>query len=169
MKTSHNIEIRIAQIEDLPALVEIYNQAILTGGVTAHLTTFQAKERNKWFKNHTPNQYPILVAAQNTTVVGYASISPYREGRKGLEPTIELSYYIHSDHHRKGIGYSLLKAGLETAKKLNYKNVFCVLLASNEASASLLDIFNFKLWARLPKVARINGEYFDHLYFGREI
>ena len=55
------MNIRIADLKDLEALVEIYNQSIATGHKTADLTPFRTDDRKEWFEGHTPDKYPILV------------------------------------------------------------------------------------------------------------
>ncbi|NNE29840.1 MAG: N-acetyltransferase [Saprospiraceae bacterium] len=169
MKELSKISIRLATMEDLPDMVEIYNQAILAGEKTADLSPFKPEGRTQWFDNHKPDKYPILLATLDSKPVGYLSISPYREGREALLKTVELSYYVHSDFHRRGIGRNLLEEGMHKAKALGFETVLCILLCVNEASISLLRKFDFELWAKLPSLANINGQYFDHCYYGKKL
>ena len=65
------IETRIAKIEDLPQIVEIYNQAIVSKKSTGDTRKFTVEERLGWFKDHDPNKYPIIVAYNSNKILGY--------------------------------------------------------------------------------------------------
>ncbi|VAW65107.1 hypothetical protein MNBD_GAMMA11-2113 [hydrothermal vent metagenome] len=106
--------IRTATHEYLDTIVAIYNQAIMAGQQTANTETFSVSERVSWFKHHETGQHPVCVALQQFTknhkmVIGYLSLSEYHSGRQALMKTAEVSYYIHLQHHGKGIGTGLLR------------------------------------------------------------
>lgn len=98
------IIIRIGLNKDLKEIVEITNQAIRTKIFTGFTEEFTVNGRKRWFKEHIKSKYPILVAENEGKIVGWISISPYRSGRKALEKTVEVSYFVHEDYKRKGIG-----------------------------------------------------------------
>ncbi len=75
------MNIRTASFEDLETIVEIYNQSIAAGQKTADIMPVTTKDRGKWFEDHTPDKYPILVAEDGNVIVGYLTISAYRPGR----------------------------------------------------------------------------------------
>ncbi len=64
------MNIRIAELKDLKAIVEIYNQAIAAGEKTADNTPFSLDDRKSWFSHHIPDKYPILVAEEAGSVIG---------------------------------------------------------------------------------------------------
>ena len=114
-------------------------------------------------------KYAVLVALENNVVVGYASISPYREGRDAFTNTAELSYYVDFNHHKKGIGTQLIEESLEHAANNGIKVLVSILLSVNTASIKLLEKHGFYLWGTMPNTAEIDGQKMNHLYFGREI
>ena len=71
--------IRLANIDDLPKIVDIYNQAIVSKKATGDLKEFSINDRIDWFQKSSPDQYPIYVAELKNTIVGYAG-KAYREG-----------------------------------------------------------------------------------------
>lgn len=160
------MNIRIAKIEDLGAMVEIYNQAIAVGQKTADLTPVSVEERKTWFQAHPADRYPILVAEQDGTILGYLTLSAYRPGRMALRHTAEVSYYVHFDHHRKGVASKLLRQAIEICPTLQIKTLFAILIDSNEASIKLLEKFGFERWGHLPRVAEFGGVEFGHYYYG---
>ncbi len=163
------MNIRIAKIEDLEAIVNIYNQAIAVGHKTADTTPVTIDGRKKWFDEHTPDKYPILVAQDNDEVIGYLTISSYRPGREALRYSAEVSYYIHFDHHRKGIASKLLQEAIKICPSLQIKTLFAILIDNNHGSVQLLEKFGFKKWGHMPLIAEFDGIEVGHLYYGLRI
>ena len=87
----------------------IYNQAV-EAEATADITPVTVDARRDWFLRHVPERHPILVAEVDGRIVGWASLSEYREGRGALRHTAEISYYVDFDHHGQGIGSALIEA-----------------------------------------------------------
>ena len=162
------VPIRLANINDLPAIVTIYNQAIQQKFLTADTKPFSVIERIAWFEKF-DERYPLFVYTIDDIVVGWASISPYRPGRQALRHTVELSYYVHQDHKSKGIGTALIKHALGSCKTLGYKNVITIILDRNEPSIRLMQKLGFEQWAYLPFVADFDGVECGHVYFGLRI
>ena len=163
------MSIRLAEYKDLEALVEIYNQAILKHRCTADMDIFSVEERACWFEEHQSLEYPIYVYEFNNKVVGYLYFNGYRQGRKAMRYTAEISYYIHNDYQRLGIGTKLMAFAIEKSKELNYKNLIAILLEFNLPSIKLLKTFEFKEWGCLPGIADFDGEICSHLYYGLKI
>jgi phosphinothricin acetyltransferase len=163
------MNIRIAILEDLEAIVEIYNQAIAAGQKTADITPVTADVRKTWFETHTPNKYPILVAEEGDVIVGYLTISPYRPGRMALRHTAEVSYFVHFEHLRQGIASNLLKHAIRMCPSLEIKTLFAILIDSNHGSIRLLEKYGFEKWGQLPRVAEFYGIEVGHLYYGLRI
>ena len=158
--------IRRANIHDLKAIVEIYNQAILTGKSTADLTPVKPNSKVEWFNQHIPDRYPIFIAETENNVAGWISLNPYRSGRQALRFTAEVSFYIHNDFQRKGIGAKLLDFTIREGPKFGIKTIFAIILEHNYPSISLVEKFKFEKWGFLPKVADFDGEEVGHFYYG---
>ena len=62
--------IRLAQIEDLPALVDIYNQSIPSKHSTGDTQPLRVEDRLTWFREHLPEKHPIFVAEVDGGVAG---------------------------------------------------------------------------------------------------
>lgn len=163
------MNIRIASFDDIEAMVDIYNQAIAAGQKTADITPVTAEDREKWFENHTPDRYPILVAEKDNVIIGYLTISAYRPGRMALRYTAEVSYYVHFEHHRKGIASKLLQRAVGMCPSLQIKTLFAILLDSNQGSIKLLEKYGFEKWGHMPRVAEFDGIEAGHLYYGLRI
>ncbi|APM37888.1 GNAT family N-acetyltransferase [Clostridium kluyveri] len=163
------MSIRLAEYKDLEQMVKIYNQAIETHRCTADMDTFSVEERISWFQEHQCLEYPLYVYEIDNKVVGYLHFTGYRKGRRAMRYTAEISYYIHNDYQRQGIGTKMMEFALEKSKELNLKNLIAILLEWNIPSIRLLEKFGFKEWGYLPKVADFDGEVCSHLYYGLKV
>jgi phosphinothricin acetyltransferase len=162
------MSIRIARTFDLEAIVEIYNQAV-AARATADMIPLTVEGSEDWFRRHAPERHPILVADLGGEVAGWASISEYRPGRGALRHTAEISYYVDSAHHRRGVGSGLVSAAIDRCPSLAIKTLFAILLADNVASVRLLEKLGFEEWGHLPRVADFDGREVGHLYYGLRV
>ncbi len=161
--------IRTARKEDLPGLVEIYNQAVAAGQKTADTIPVTVEGRRTWFEAHPPEKYPVLVYEDGDSILGYLEISAYRPGRMAVQHTAEASVYIHFSHHRKGIASALVRYAVGFCPALRIKTLIAIVLESNQASISQLEKFGFERWGFLPGIAEFEGKEVGHIYFGLRI
>ena len=158
--------IRMADRKDLEAIVQIYNMAVHAQFETADTSAVSVNSRLGWFSAHSPAAYPIYVYEVDGTVVGWISLSPYREGRNALRYTIEISYYVHQDFKRQNIGSKLIEKAIAEASSLNYKTIFAIILDKNEASIFLLLKYGFQKWGHMPNIANFDGVECGHVFYG---
>lgn len=158
--------IRKADISDLESINDIYNQAVDSRNSTADLDFISLPERELWFTEHNEKKYPVFVYEIDNKVVGWLSVSPYRKGRRALESVVEVSYYIHNDYHRQGIGTELMSYILDNVGAYNISHIVCILLNINSGSIKLLEKFGFENWALLPDIVDLDGKICSHLYMG---
>ena len=158
--------IRLAKQEDIESVVEIYNQAIDAKFQTAFTEKLDKVEKLEWFSQFRDSQYPMFVYTESEKVVGWFSVTPYRQGRGALRYTVEISYYIHAHHQRKGIGQKLLQHALDACRQLNYKTAIAIILDKNIPSIRLMEKFGFEKWGHLPFVADFDGVECGHVYYG---
>jgi L-amino acid N-acyltransferase YncA len=161
--------IRIAVVEDLASITEIYNQAIEVGFQTAFTETFRTEDRVDWFYAHIDEAHPIFVFEKEGQIAGWLSVSDYRQGRGALRYAAEVSYFIHKDFQRQGIGAHLLSHAVEACRALGYKTLLAIILEPNAASAALLEKFRFEKWAYLPRIADFDGVECSQVYYGLKL
>lgn len=161
--------IRFAQIDDLPTIVDIYNQAIPSHQSTGDTQPLRVEDRVTWFEEHRPEKHPIFVAEMDRQVAGWCSLSAYRPGRSAFRFTAEISYYIALAYHRRGIGRALVEHALAACPARQIKHLFAIVLENNGASLRLLEKMGFEQWGYLPRVADFDGREVGHLYYGRHV
>ncbi len=158
--------IRLATLNDLSQINDIYNYAIDTRMATADLEYLTISERVKWFENHNNNKYPIFVYEKNNHVAAWLSVSPYRENRKALINVVEISYYVHKNFFRQGIAQELIKFIIDNSERYGIKIIICILLEINTPSIKLLEKLGFEKWANLPNIVNLENLVCSHLYYG---
>jgi phosphinothricin acetyltransferase len=153
--------IRLAAIDDLPGIVDIYNHEVIHTTATLDTEPVTVDERRQWFEDHAPERYPILVAEDDDSLLGWASLSPWSE-RRGYARTVESSVYIAVEHRRRGVGKALLAAILGRARELGY-GVVLARISSGEGSASrtLHESAGFRLVGRMHRVGQKLGRILD--------
>ena len=153
--------IRAALESDIPALLEIYNSEVEYGAATLDLNPRTLGEWREWFFAHQTDAHFILVAEENGSVAGYASLSEYRQ-KEAFSSTAELSVYIDRDFRRRGAASALMEAVLAKARgcgKLH--SVVSVITAGNEASERLHAKFGFTFCGTLHEVGFKHGKFRD--------
>ena len=160
--------IRIAKADDLPIINTIYSQAI-ADKLTADTVPLSMEERVKWLEAHDSSTHPVFVYEVNNRVIAWLSFSSYRPGRQALKKTAEISYYIHNDFRKKGVGTALIQFALQQATCYGFKNLLAIVLERNTGSIRLLEKCGFEKWGYLPQVADFDGNICGHLYFGMNL
>jgi phosphinothricin acetyltransferase len=163
------MNIRLAQLNDLPAIVDIYNQSIPSQQSTGDTQPVRVEDRVTWFHEHRPEKHPIFVAEAEREIAGWCSLSAYRQGRVAFRFTAEISYYIAHAYHRQGVGTALVEHTLAACPALGIKHLFAIVLEGNQASCKLLEKLGFERWGYLPRVADFDGREVGHLYYGRHL
>ncbi|GED67818.1 N-acetyltransferase [Brevibacillus reuszeri] len=157
------IRIRDAVIDDLPAMLHIYNHAIRNLVATFDLEEQSLEQREIWFYKHGEN-YPLLVAESEGKIVGYSCLSTFRE-KPAYAQSTELSVYVADDVRGKGVGTALMAVILQRAAQLGYHTVISGIVGGNEASIALHQKFGFHFIGQFREVGFKFGEWQDvHFY-----
>lgn len=163
------MSIRLAQIEDLPRINDIYRQAVEERFCTAHLSPVSMEERALWFSSHSSGRYPVYVFDEGEGLSGWLSLGPYRANRQALAHVAEVSYYVDNECRGRGIGSTLLQHAIDAAPAFGITVLVAILLSKNPASIALLEKFGFVRWGSMPGIAKIGTETADHLYMGLKL
>ncbi len=153
------LTIRKATMNDLAAITKIYNEAILKTVATFDTEPKTVEEQKPWFESH-DSKHPILVAKQDGTIVGWASLSRW-SGRCAYSDTAEVSVYVKEEHQGKGIGKSLMREILDQGKKAGLHTVVARIAESNEVSVRLHEAFGFEHVGTMKEVGRKFGKLLD--------
>jgi len=161
--------IRSATLKDYSEIIKIYNHAVDEKFATADTEYVTLESRKVWFEQHSADTYPIYVAELDGKIIGWCSLSPHRPGRKALRSVAEISYYIHTDHRRKGVANNLIIHTIDSAKALGFRNLIAILLDLNKASIYILEKFGFEKWGHLPGIVQIDYITCGQYIYGKRI
>jgi phosphinothricin acetyltransferase len=87
--------------------------------------------------------YPWLVAASNGAVLGYAYAGRHSE-RAAYQWSVNVSVYIHPDHHRRGIGRALYTALLGIVTAQGFYRAYGGITLPNASSIGLHETMGFR-------------------------
>lgn len=149
--------IRIAELKDMPRLLDIYNYEVLNGTATFDLHPKTMEERMTWFYEHNRDNHPLIVAEMDGKAVGYATLSSYRP-KEAYASTVELSVYIDPSYRRQGIARRLIADILAEARgRDDIHTVISVITEGNDASVRLHEEFGFACCGTLREVGKKFG------------
>ena len=137
------ITIRIATEQDLPAILDIYNEVILNTTAVYDYLPHTLEMRKEWYAAKLKDNYPVFVAEEGSRLVGFSSYGPFRAWA-AYKYTVENSIYIASSERGKGIGKLLLTPLIDAAKERGLHAIVAGIDASNEASIKLHKALGFE-------------------------
>jgi len=155
--------LRLATDDDLCAINEIYNYYVLNSTCTYPLEPETMQDRHLWFRDHSADRYPVLVAELEAEVVGWGSLSRFRP-RAAMAPTAEASVYVRHGLHRRGIGTLILSDLIARARDIHFHSIIGSVSADQQASIALQVKFGFRNVAQLVEVAVKFEKRLDLLY-----
>ena len=152
--------IRPASAADLPAILEIYNDAVLNTTAIWNWDTVDLANRQAWFDLRATQGYPVLVADEGQGAIAYASFGDWRPF-DGYRHTVEHSVYVHKDHRGQGLGVALMEALIARARALGKHVMVAGIDASNTGSIALHEKLGFIQVGHLPQVGTKFGKWLD--------
>ena len=153
--------IRPATASDVPALLEIHNDAVASTTAIWDETPVDLADRQAWFAERTGTGFPVLVAERDGVVGGYATYGPWRP-KSGYRHTVENSVYVHPDHQGHGLASGLLDALLTRARaSADVHRVVAMIEASNTLSIGLHERRGFREVGRMSEVGTKFGRWLD--------
>jgi phosphinothricin acetyltransferase len=145
------IRIRTATENDLPRLLEIYNDIIINTTAVYDYEPHTMEMRKQWWETKKAQGFPVFVAEEEGRIVGFSSIGPFRAWA-AYKYSVENSVYVASDERGKGIGKLLIPPLLDASKSLGMHTVIAGIDATNEASIKLHQRFGFEEVAYFKQV-----------------
>jgi L-amino acid N-acyltransferase len=154
------IEVRKATAADLPAMLEIYNDIIANTTAVWHYEPHTLAMRQEWFEQRKAQGFPVFVAMQEATMLGFSSIGPFRPW-VGYRFTVENSVYVAAGSRGKGVAKLLMPPLIDAARELNIHAIVAGIEATNEISIALHKQFGFVEVAHFKEVGYKFGRWMD--------
>lgn len=153
------ITVRLATLDDAPAVMAIYNAEVESQVSTFDLVARTLDEQRRWLAQRS-GAFSAVVAVLDDEVVGFASLSPYKE-RAAYRTTVEDSVYVSRLHPRLGIGRTLMEHVIDIARDSGFHSIIARIEASGVASRALHEACGFELVGIEREVGRKFNRWLD--------
>lgn len=160
-----DVSIRRATDTDLPAILVIYNDAVLHTTAIWNEVLSDLGGRRAWWQDRVDRGFPVLVAEADDAnaqrvCAGYATYGPFRPN-DGYKHSRELSVYIDAAFRGRGLASKLMDALEAHARADDVHVLFGGIEASNTASLALHAKHGFVETGRLPEAGRKFDRWLD--------
>lgn len=140
--------IRIATEKDVPAMLAIYTPYVENTTYSFEYIPPTLEQFTQRFSNYTA-QCPWLVYEENGQVLGYAYASlPFT--RAAYAWCAEVSIYLSSQVHGKGIGRKLYGCVEEILWRQGYRIIYALITSENTASLAFHEKVGYTYCAQFP-------------------
>ena len=137
----------------------IYNVEVEQHLSTFDLVTRTIDDQRAWLAQRS-GAFSAVVAIVDDEVVGFASLSPYKE-RPAYRTTVEDSVYVSRGHPRLGIGRTLMEHVVGIARDSGFHSMIARIEASGTASRALHEACGFQLVGIEREVGRKFNRWLD--------
>ncbi|MBX2921088.1 MAG: N-acetyltransferase [Chitinophagaceae bacterium] len=145
------VQVRLATDNDIQAILDIYNDAILHTTAVYDYAPHSFDMRKQWFETKKQQHFPVFVAEDNNEVAGFSSIGPFRAWA-AYKFTVENAIYVKAGQQGKGIGSLLMQPLIAASKELGMHTIVAGIDADNGISLKLHKRFGFEEVAHFKQV-----------------
>ena len=152
--------IRDARADDLPAILDIYNDVVLTTTAIYDETVSTLEQRRAWFDARRSQGLPVLVGEEGGEIVGFSSFGEWR-ARWGYQYTVEHSVHVRADCRSRGYGGRLIEALFPRAVGMNMHVMIGHIDSAAAASLRLHEKLGFERVGYFREVAHKFDRWLD--------
>lgn len=161
------ITVRNADRADIPAIVDIYNESVVSSTATFDTTPKTVDDYEIWFSAH-GGRHPVIVAEEHGAVCGWAALSAYSD-RAAYDGTAEVSLYIRRSCQNRGIGRLLFAQIIDRGRRAGLHTVISRIAEGNDVSIALHSSLGFRTVGVMRQVGKKFGRLLDviimqHIY-----
>jgi phosphinothricin acetyltransferase len=151
---------RLIERRDAEAVRDIYNVEVSESTVTFDLVPRSVTDQLAWIDEHSGGHPAIVAVDDDETVVGFASLTPYRP-RPAYATTVEDSVYVRRDQRGNGIGRLLLEDLIVLARDHGFHSAIARIVGGHDASIALHQACGFEQIGIEREVGRKFGKWLD--------
>ncbi|MGX4763042.1 GNAT family N-acetyltransferase [Holzapfeliella sp. JNUCC 72] len=164
-----DVNFRLAEKSDLPEVVRIYNQGVLTLKAAPDVNVVTVEEKVDWFNQHLGTNHPLwLMVNSYGNVMGWVSLSKMYD-RMVYDISVEISIYIDEAFQGKGLATQAIAFSEQQARKLGYQNIVALIFSHNEASKHLFEKNKYAHYGQYPDIATIKDKIVSVDIYGKKI
>ncbi len=136
------ITVRHATENDLPQILDIYNDIILHTTAVYYYEPHTLEMRKAWFEGRQREGFPVFVAEEEDVILGLSSIGPFRVPT-AYQYSVENTVHVATAARGRGVGKLLMTPIIEAAGQMKMHTIIAGIDASNEVSLHLHKSFGF--------------------------
>jgi len=157
------MQIRPVAPGDLAQIAAIYNEVIANSNAVYTEQPTTLEQRQQWMRAHAEQGYPILVAEEEGTVLGFACFSDFRPWA-GYHRTVEGTIHLAPGSRRQGLGTALLDQLVLAARACQKHVLVAGVDSGNQASLGFLRRYGFEQVGTLREVGYKFGHFLDLVF-----
>ena len=159
--------IRLANREDVPAMLAIYGLYIRTSAITFEyeipdLASFEARFER------IAGRYPWLVWEEKGRVLGFA-YADAAFSRAAYAWDADLSIYLHMDERGRGIGGQLYNCLEDLLRECGYHNLYAIITGNNLPSVRFHERHGYERLGTLKQTGFKHGRWHDVHWYGKRL
>lgn len=152
--------IRLASIDDVPAITKIYNQGIEDRVATLETTLRTEEERREWLLAKSKKHKVLVIENESGEVTGWASLNVFNS-RCCYEGVVDISIYIKRDMRGQGFGKALLAGLVDTAREQGFHKLVLSAFSDNLAGKRLYQTMGFREVGTYERQGILDGKWKD--------
>ncbi len=152
--------VRLATGDDAEAIRAIYNREVTTSTSTFDLVPRSLEAQLEWLRAHDGAHPAIVATAGEGAVVGFGSVSPFRD-RPAYATTVENSVFVHHEHRGQGVGKAILAELIRLSTTHGFHAMIARIVGGNEASIATHASCGFEMVGVEKEVGRKFGKWLD--------
>lgn len=134
--------LRLAREADAESLLAIYAPLVRETPISFELEPPEVEEYRGRITT-VLERTPWLVCQEEAAILGYAYASKFRP-RPAYQWTVETTVYVHSKHHKRGVGRALYETLFDCLRLQGYRTALAVIALPNLASVALHEKVGFR-------------------------
>lgn len=160
---------RPGRIEDLPALVAIYNYYVEKTSITFDVEPFTLETRRPWFEQFQPTgRYRLIVAVHDAEPIGYACSMRFRN-KSAYDPSVETSIYLAPPWTGRGLGMQLYAELFAALANEPVHRAYAGVTLPNAPSVALHERAGFTRVGLMREVGFKLGRYWDVAWYEKPL
>ena len=152
-----------ASRQDLPEILEIYNEVIRTSTAVYTEIELTAERGAAWFDAKRAAGFPFLVARDASGVTGFGTFGEFR-APPCYQNSVEHSVHVRSDRRRQGIGRQLVIELMKQAAAMHKHVMIAGIDADNAVSIKLHEGLGFINVGHFHEVGFKFGRWLDLVF-----
>jgi phosphinothricin acetyltransferase len=147
------------------AILDIFNDAILTSTALYDYQPRTAATMQAWFEAKRKGDFPVIgFEDDDGTLMGFASYGTFR-AFPAFKYSVEHSVYVNRDYRGRGLGEALMRALIERARAQQYHVLVGAIDSTNEVSCALHEKLGFAHSGTVRQAGFKFGRWLDVAFY----